>query len=139
MGGLAVLVEARIQAADNTATRDEDDPEDSDPFRARADESERDRARRQLKLADAVVTGVLEREIALFERTTSLLSEFQQRSAQGADGAAPESITLILGGEEPSRFESLLSLRRAGALKRLLNAWDRGVRRARERIETDAG
>lgn len=127
LAALGELALARVVAAE-TAPEQE-----IESLGARADETAGDRGRRQLKLADRVVAGMLKRELVLFERTLELVRRI------GADQQQREEVRLesIRVSDDEGVAEDLITGARREGLQRLLTAWKKGVEVTDARLAAD--
>jgi len=150
---LYAIAIARIEAAESGLPPTDDPDEERDPFAPREGEDERDRARRHVKAADIAIRGLLERELAIFERSEDLLADFNTAQPRGAlnmlytIAVTPPPSDSKTGGEEgdvpdtisaaPDSGTNLLAPARREALSTMLTAWNDAVRATLERIEQE--
>lgn len=118
----------RLDAADGDRLRFDDD---RDPLAPSLEETDLDRASRQLKIFDTVIGGRLRLEIDLHEKSQSLAREIASRSSES--GIESFETVFIMPDAFVSEFqeaiggENLLSGIRREHLKRTLNAWNRAI------------
>lgn len=144
---------ARIEAAETGLPPTDDLEEDADPFAPLEGEDERARARRHVKAADTAIRGLLERELAIFERSEDLLADFNTAQPRGAlnmlytIAVTPPPSGSKTGGEEgdvadtvsaaPETGANLLAPARREALSSMLTAWNDAVRATLARIDQE--
>lgn len=131
LAGLAELATARVNAAEAELNRT---GEERDPLAPRAEETSTDRGRRQLKIADAVVGGVLRRELLLFDRNLDLVRRLRSGLAERDEGGAFETVYVE---RTEGIQENLLTSARRERLQALLDAWQRGFNQTLERLVPD--
>lgn len=145
----------RIDAAEGTPEPIADDAaagrpdEERDPYAPLPGESDGDRARRQVKAADAAISGLLRRELALIERSRTLLSEFNDLSPD-RERTSLKGITLIPGKPGMDTIEEVhdtgrlafgtevFPTARGEALTTMLTVWNMAVDETLGRIDGDA-
>lgn len=103
------------------------------------------RGARQLALAAGAVEDALDLELELLERNQQLLRDYRAlRGDDAADVDRPRLETVIVGdalGESGTdavfRGEHVVSGARRERIQKLLKAWGRGVKEAREEMESN--
>jgi len=119
----------RLDAADGDRFRFDDDRDPLAPLLP--EETDVDRASRQLKIFDTVIGGRLRLELELLEKSQSLVREIASRPS--ADGLESFATAFIMADAVDSKFqedidgENLLSGARREQLERTLNAWNRAI------------
>lgn len=128
MGELAI---ARINAAEQDAA---EPAEERDPLRPVEGETLRDRGFRQLKLADQMISGLLENELRLFDRNRALTRRLQAGLALRGDPRRFETI-YVTPDPRAEKPEDLLTGARRQELEGLREAWEDGRRLTTERLQ----
>lgn len=140
--GLAGRAIERIESAEAARSREDTEAEeDVDPFAPSPSETGGERRERQLRIADAVVMTILDREIALFKATASALAQLREGARVDLldDGFAVETIEVVDFGEGDRLSVELTDVSRLEALAELRRWWSAAVTDARGRGRDDVG
>lgn len=124
--GIAAAVLTRIQSADDDRLgRDSDvaDDVDLDPHRPRPGESDDERGRRHLLIANEVVDGILLREIDLVPAIAEQIAVLNDRSVDRDIGFAVKRVAVSIDREGDEDGLHVIGDERVMVLKKMREAW----------------
>ncbi len=124
--GIAAAVLSRIQSADDDRLgRDSDvaDDVDLDPHRPRPGESDDERGRRYLLIANEVVDGILLREIDLVPAIAEQIAVLNDRAVDRDVGFAVKGVAVLIDREGAEGGLHVIGDERVMVLKKMRAAW----------------